>query len=197
MSSSWRTSARTSDGPEEGLRAAREATSIARMRIGLLLGSGGQSGDIGWARWPHVSVRSPTFPWQCAVNLRRKGRTALLTRTEEQQETRGGGGTPPHDATGGRARAAGRGLHHDPAPLPGGAADGRRAPSAAAASRRDVHRRRVQGDSRVDLHRTVHPTASRGQPHRRTHVVPTPSLTGISHGGLTPDHGTGLTLRSR
>lgn len=53
----------------------------------MLLGSGGQSGDIGWARWPHVSVRSPTFPWQCAVNLRRKGRTALLTRTEEQQET--------------------------------------------------------------------------------------------------------------
>jgi hypothetical protein len=51
------------------------------------LGSGGQAGDIGWARWPHVSVHGPTLQWQRAVNLRRKGRTALLTRIEEQQET--------------------------------------------------------------------------------------------------------------
>ena len=51
------------------------------------MGSGGLPGDIGWARWAHVTVLGLTLQSRSAVNLRRKGRTALLTRFHEEQET--------------------------------------------------------------------------------------------------------------
>jgi hypothetical protein len=50
-------------------------------------------------------VLGPTLPWQYAVNLRRKGRTALLNRVEEPQQTAADtavdtdAGTEPRPAT--------------------------------------------------------------------------------------------------